>query len=44
MPSSFFPAASRAAGVSMPWSTEFRMIWVSGSVRRSMIERSTSVV
>ena len=28
----------------MPWSTELRMMWVSGSPRRSMIERSTSVV
>ncbi len=37
------PAASRASGVSMPWSTELRTTWVSGSLTASSRVRSSSV-
>ncbi|GIV00944.1 MAG: hypothetical protein KatS3mg014_2559 [Actinomycetota bacterium] len=42
-PSAGFPAASRASGASIPWSTALRTRCVSGSLIASMIERSSSV-
>ncbi len=42
-PSSGLPAARRASGSSMPWSTALRTRWVSGSFTASTIERSSSV-
>ena len=43
VPSAGLPAAMRASGVSRPWSIALRIMWVSGSARRSMTVLSTSV-
>lgn len=43
LPSGALPLAMRSAGASMPWSTELRTMWVSGSVIDSMRLRSSSV-
>ena len=42
-PSGGLPSAIRRSGLSRPWSTALRTMWVSGSVSRSMTVRSTSV-
>ncbi len=41
-PASGLPAARRASGASIPWSTALRTRWASGSPSRSRIERSSS--
>ena len=43
VPSGPFPAATRTSGRSRPWSMALRIIWVMGSVSRSMTVLSTSV-
>jgi len=42
-PASVLPAATRAAGISMPWSMLLRTRWVSGSTMRSIKPLSSSV-
>ena len=44
VPVRVFPAATRASGVSMPWSTLLRMRWTRGSPISSMMALSTRVV
>ena len=43
VPCGFLPAASRTAGVSIPWSTELRIRWTSGSLSFSITVLSSSV-
>ena len=42
-PSGGFPAATRCSGLSSPWSTALRIMWVSGSASSSTTVLSTSV-
>ena len=43
VPAAGLPAATRASGISMPWSAELRIMWTSGSLNSSTMLRSSSV-